>query len=199
MSGRKSVAVLSAQARGHAYGRQAVWEAVRELRKFTLAEVAEASGENEGTVRSYVKNLVAGGYLNRSAPNGPFVAVRYELARDDGVEAPRLRRDGGPVLQGLAREQMWRTMKMLRSFTALDLAVAASTESVPVAEDDAKNYVRHLARAGYLAELRPGSPGRPGLHRLAVDTGPRPPMVTRAKVVFDPNLNRLVWHEEVDA
>lgn len=199
-AGRKGVVELAAK--GGAYGRQAMWEAMRALRRFTLADLDHLNVERD-TIKTYVRSLVQGGYLNaerQAGTGGRYAPAAYELVRDVGLEAPRLRRNGTPVLQGQAREQMWRAMKMLGQFTPRDLSVTASTEAVAVNEEDAKSYVKHLFAAGYLAVLRPGKPPRTqGLYRLAKNTGPKPPMVTRAKVVFDPNLGRIAWHAEIDA
>lgn len=197
---RKPVVELAAK--GGAFGRQAMWEAMRRLKRFTLADLDHLNVERD-TIKTYVRSLVRGGYLKtarQASSGGRYTPAAYELVQDVGLEAPKLRRDGSPALQGQAREHMWRTMKMMSQFTPRDLSVTASTEDVAVNEEDAKSYVKHLFAAGYLSALRPGKPPRTqGLYRLTKNTGPKPPMVTRAKVVFDPNLNRIAWHEDVDA
>jgi len=198
--GRKGVVELAAA--GEPSGRQAMWERMRELRRFTLADLDHLNVERD-TIKTYVRSLVRGGYLKMERSDGPggrYAPALYELLRDVGLEAPKLRRDGSPAHQGRSREQMWRAMKMMGKFTPRDLAVTASTEDAAVSEDDAKSYVKHLFAAGYLAVLRAGKPPRTqGLYRLVKNTGPLPPMVTRAKIVWDPNLGRIAWHEAVDA
>jgi hypothetical protein len=193
-AGRKGVIELAAK--GGAYGRQAMWEAMRSLRRFTLADLC---GFRREAVREFTRSLEAGGYLRRVGEAAPFTRTTYELAKDVGLEAPKLHRDGTPATQGLAREQMWRAMKMLQQFTFVDLAVSSSTDAVQVSEVDARDYVKHLLHAGYLTILRPATPTSKAVHRLTKNTGPKPPMVTRAKVVFDPNLGRIAWHAEIDA
>ncbi|TWB58714.1 hypothetical protein [Nitrospirillum viridazoti] len=196
-------------------GRQAMWEAMRRLRRFTVDEVAKAAGAEHATVLTYVMSLNKGGYLTvagtldrttsfRAATGSQRAANIYEIANDVGFEAPRVRRDGSPCTQGAPREQMWRTMKMLGDFTYRDLAVAASTEAHPVNEVDAQSYCMFLGRANYLvvvAEAKKGK-GRHSLTRYrfvkARDTGPLAPMVQRVKSVFDPNKREIVWHEAVD-
>lgn len=191
---RKPVVELAAK--GGAYGRQAMWEAMRRLKRFTLADLYQWDRE---TVKEYVQRLEAGGFLQREGAPVPFRRVVYLLVRDVGLEAPRLQPDGSPSRMGQGREHMWRAMKMLPSFSFVDLAVSASTEEVMVSELDAKDYVKHLLRARYLAIVKPATAKCKAVYKLHRNTGPKPPMVTRAKVVFDPNLNSIAWHEDVDA
>jgi hypothetical protein len=192
---RKPVVALASS--GRPYGRQAMWDAMRQLRRFTLSDLADKWGRD--AVREYAWCLEAGGYLKRVGESARFQPIVYELVRDVGREAPRLQRDGRPVTQGAGREQMWRAMKMLPNFTFVDLAINASTEAVRVGEAEAQDYVHYLLRAKYLVIVRPATPRAKAVYRLARNTGPRPPMVTRAKVVFDPNLGCIAWCEEVDA
>lgn len=193
---RKSTIELAAS--GRVYGRQAMWEAMRRLKRFIRADLDGLEIERD-TIRTYLQGLVRSGHVVVVTPQGRHTPAMYELVKDVGLEAPRVRRDGAPVLQGQRREHMWRAMKMLPSFTFVDLAVNASTDEMRVTEQDAKDYVKHLFAAGYLSALRPGKPPRTqGLYRLIKNTGPRPPMVTRAKIVFDPNLGKIAWVEEVE-
>ena len=186
---------------GKPRGRQIVWETIRRLRRFTVKQLAAEIDHLPDSVRTYVDCLSAGGFISvvdqEASANNRFAKV-YELVRDIGVEAPRLQRDGTPCTQGRAREQMWRTMKLLDSFTPRELAISASTEEQPVNETDAGDYVKRLHKAGYLTLTVPSTPVRQARYRFvkARNTGPRPPMVQRLKTVFDPNLGQIVWHEE---
>lgn len=192
---RKSTIELAAS--GRVYGRQAMWEAMRRLKRFIRADLDGLEIERD-TIRTYLQGLVRSGYVVVVTPQGRHTPAMYELVKDVGLEAPRVRRDGTPVEQGQSREHMWRAMKMLPSFTFVDLAVNASTEEMHVTEQDAKDYVKHLLRAKYLAVLTPATPRRKATYRLHRNTGPKPPMVTRAKIVFDPNLGKIAWVEEVE-
>lgn len=195
-------------ASGHPTGRQAVWLAIREIGEFTLRDLWLTTNVDRATVRTYVESLAKAGILETfssgkatSGQKGQQPTV-FKLVRDCGIEAPRVDRDGNPVIQGAAREQMWRTMKMVRGdFTSEELAIAASLEDSPVSPVDAKDYLRHLAVAGYLAITQRGRSGKPGRYRFnpAKNTGPKPPMIQRMQTVFDPNLGKIVWHPQVDA
>lgn len=91
------------------------------------------------------------------------------------------------VAQGGGTEAMWRAMKVLPSFDYHDISRAATLGALVVKPNTAKTYVAHLARAGYLLCLKPAKPGTPAKHRLAKNTGPHAPAITRLKVVFDRN------------
>lgn len=97
------------------------------------------------------------------------------------------------TVEGSGRERMWRTMKMLKTFTANDLAIAASLPAAPVALAEAIYYVKWLSAAGYLVAVQPHRPGHKGrtVWRLVQNTGPKPPMVLRARLLWDPNLHAV--------
>ncbi|MBA4094100.1 MAG: hypothetical protein C0489_08420 [Candidatus Accumulibacter sp.] len=189
--------------------RQRVWERIRALRgaEFALRDIVIGS-ECFETARDYILALHRGGYLSvREAPNrigrGNQVKL-YTLINDAGAEAPRLRRDGTPVTQGLAQEQMWRTLRMAKSDTnARELAAHASTPTVPVAEVAAKSYLKMLDAGGYLQTTRAGhGTGNGGVqarYKLRPDrnTGPKPPMVCRTKCIYDPNEDKVVYQPPV--
>lgn len=195
--------------------RQRVWEAIRRLATanpaapFTECDIWNATEHVErdvdiAVVRDYRRALQAGGVLSVAAKPMLHTPGRYLLARDCGMDAPRLRKDGTPVVQGLAQEQMWRTLRMLAGDTnARELAAHASTREVAVAESAAKDYIQKLHVAGYLLRTREGKGfGNGGLqarYRLkpARNTGPRPPMVCRTKVIWDPNENKIAWQPPV--
>lgn len=196
--GRKPVSI------GH-YGTQdAIWRAVRELKSFTSADlichINRDLTVNDGTVKSYLQRLVRGGYVT-IARHGELHGARWEgtytLERNTGVETPRLTRTGAPTVQGTGREQLWRTIKILREFDWRDLAIAASTQKCPIAEGTAKDYCKILAQAGYLAVVRASRPGTRARYKLigSKNTGPRPPQIQKVKQLYDPNLDKVVWSQ----
>jgi len=186
--------------------RQMVWDRMRgHARKdqdFSLADLVFGD-ERTATVRDYTIGLEKAGFVAVVQPHccgGRNTPKRWKLVHDMGAEAPRVRRDGTPVTQGLAQEQMWRTLCMLGgAVTARELAAHASTETVPVRESAAYDYLHNLQRAGYVQIATPGKgTGRGGIQmrfRLVRNTGPRPPMVCRTHAIYDPNLGRVVWHD----
>ncbi|WP_142848378.1 hypothetical protein [Telmatospirillum sp. J64-1] len=200
--GRQPVHLSSCRPGNKPSGRQGIWEAIRRHRDgFTATSLAQATDINRAMITTYLSGLQAAGYIRQvgteTVAGTRLVRKIFALDKDIGIEAPRVTRTGQPVTQGLAREQMWRTMKMLGDFTAADLAAAASTESHPVAEIDAEDYCKHLTKAGYLQVMGK----RPMRWRFvkARNTGSQAPMVQRIKSVYDPNLRQVVWWNEKEA
>lgn len=174
--------------------RQRIWEKIRELKEFTAKElIGELPGNiHKTTTRTYVKSLFAGGYLRLK--EFPF-GESYRLIRDNGVEAPRVRKDGTEVVQGRAQENLWQTLRRAKNpMTPAELAAMASTENIPVSPVAAGDYLKNLEKAGYLirdkqkrVKLKAGK-----------NTGPRAPMVQRIKQIYDPNLAQVVWSQGAD-
>ncbi len=196
--------------------RQLIWEAIRRLAgedAFTEDTIWQSITRDArhridiGTIRDYRRCLVNAGILSVvSAATRRGASASYVLVRDEGLDAPRVRKNGSRVTQGFAQEQMWRTLRMSVCDTnARELTAHASTPSVPVAETAAKDYLQILFYAGYLLRTSEGKGlgamrgGVQARYRLkpSRNTGPRPPMVCRANVVYDPNEDKVVWQQQV--
>lgn len=187
--------------------RQRIWEAIRargdgEWTRYTIARAVDVA---DTTVTTYLQALAKAGIVEKTGETavGNLAAEgHWRLARDEGLEAPRLKRDGSRVTQGLAQEAMWRTLRLLQGdLNARELAAHATTAAAPVTLSAAEHYLTWLMAAGYLIRTRAGKglgkagKGLPARYRLnpARNTGPRPPMICRAKVVYDPNEDEVVW------
>lgn len=206
--GQKPVDVQAKKAKGKPYGRQAVWEALRQHGVSgdwtSLSTLALAVRQNKRTVDDYCKALCAGGYAEgkkiRAKIEGHHNTTHnvYRLIRDTGVHAPRLNARGEAVIT--ARDHMWRCMKMLDHFGPDELAVVSSTEDCMVAAADANKYCQCLHKAGYLLVIQPATTQCKAEYKLraSMKTGPHAPMIQRTKVVFDPNLQRIMWHEDLE-
>jgi len=188
--------------------RDRIWAAIRCFGKddtFSIAEIMVLSEQRDDTALTYVNGLVKAGYLTTTLlqrrptcrPRREF--RRFALARDVGVDAPRVTGEGEPVEQGSGREQMWRAMKVLKDFDCRELAAAASTEPHPVSVEEVKTYARYLARAGYLQITLRGGSHRARRYRFirSRNTGPRAPIVTRQKQVLDANTGDIVHDPKV--
>lgn len=189
--------------------RQRIWNAIRSLHKagndaFTEREIWHATVGREtdieiSTVRDYRCCLVAAGILDSlGVKPGRFQEQRYRLVSDEGIEAPRVRKDGSRVTQGMAQEQMWRTLRTLKGdVNSLELAAHASTASIPVAATAAKDYLKHLKHAGYVVvteeAVSKGRRNKLARYRLIINTGPRPLMIQKTTTVYDPNIDEIVW------
>ena len=174
--------------------RQAIWDAIRRLETFTTREVRNETLLTMDSVRDYLEGLEAAGYIAPSVKVQGYPTV-WKILKDIGVEAPRVRKDGSPVTQGQGRENMWQAMRILRTFTARELAVAARTPECMVRESTAADYAKHLHKAGYLSKQDCV------YHMLPTAfTGPLAPMIQRTKRVWDPNQRKVRWQsdKEVD-
>lgn len=177
-------------------GRQEIWQVIRGKKDaFTTGDVVRGCGADRKTVADYLLCLAAGGYVRRTPSGRPGQPAHYEMLRDTGFHAPRLRRDGEPVTQGQAVAQLWHGMCMLKSFTWLDLIQHAS---IPIEEETAKSYCKMLLATGYLRVVEPGTRNGIARYRLIRMTGWEPPQVQRIKCVYDPN-TRTVHHQEAQA
>ncbi|MBN7785165.1 hypothetical protein JYP51_09560 [Ponticoccus gilvus] len=168
-------------------GRQEIWTAMRGLgRPFTTTDLVEATGAARKTVHDYLGCLAAAKYVTHEPAAVRGQAATYSLIRDTGHHAPRLRADGSEVTQGVATDQMWRSMRILKKFSFRDLT---ETATVDITEGAARAYCKMLLSTGYLRVLKKADPvkGRIAQYALIRDSGPRPPKVQRVKQVFDPN------------
>jgi len=180
--------------------RQAIWDQIRAQNGavFTLGDIAMHVHLDESSIQEYLQGLTAAGYLlakKEPLGKGSLTIVHYCLARNVGYMAPRVRKNGSVVTMGRGRQQMWRVLPVLKTFTVVDLAYNASTPEHTVPETEAKDYIGHLHRAGYLIPAAPAKAGKRQLWKLkpGMWTGPYPPQVQRTKQVYDPNLQRVVW------
>jgi len=177
-------------------GQEHYWRVISDLardeRPITISGVHGLSNGSRAAVADYLRRLVKGGYLRPAYLLGQ--AWVYEVERGS-LHAPRLDKDGRPVRMGSGREKMWLIMRMKKPFNYRELADAASADGVRVAEGEAKDYVKHLFKAGYLAEVEKAGPHRLARYLLPGDrtTGIRPPQIQRTKQVWDPNLGCVVW------
>ncbi|WP_158971947.1 hypothetical protein [Chachezhania sediminis] len=171
--------------------RQDIWEAIQATPEgFTLGHLRNRSLADRKTIQDYLKCLIAAGYVVKHEDLDP---PTYDLVKDGGHHAPRLRADGTPVTQGGGVENMWRSIYMLREFTHVDIAQHATTLSVTVTNETAKSYVSMLLKCGYLKVLRKAEPvkGRLALYRLIRNNGPLPPKIQRVKRIYDPNTHEV--------
>lgn len=189
--------------------RQRVWEAIRGFAgmgdgTFTVTDLSRASKVETEPVREYLKGLGAAAFVRiinpaASRAGGRAVQNVFELTRDNGVEAPRVRRDGTPVTQGRGTEAMWAAMVELDQFNHWLIA-----EFAQVKASTAIAYLYALGKAGMLHMLTPGKgKGKGGIATVwtvapAHRQKPRAPMITRLKTVYDPNIHQIVWAEGAD-
>ncbi len=181
--------------------RERIWHAVRQQQgaDFTVRDLQKqiTPAVHVTTVRSYLSELVAAGYLT-TAKN--FAELKrneghvYSLLKDS-FEAPRVTASGVPVTQGIATLAMWRSMRALGQFDHHDIARSASLGHVQVPPSTAKAYVLALHKAGYFRVVKKGGPGTATRYQLVRYTGALPPAITRRKCIFDRNLGEFTWQQ----
>lgn len=168
--------------------RQAVWEWICSHKgSFTVNDILGDIRLTASSINDYLSGLTNGGYLSVVKSRERMVLNVYTLINNTGVDAPRVRKDGTPVTQGIGRKYLWNAMSTLKTFSILDLTRAASTEIHQVAESEAESYCAALCLAGHLRRQPDGR------YRLIMRTGPHPPQIQRTKQVYDPNLRAVVW------
>jgi hypothetical protein len=180
--------------------RDRIWAAVRGFGTgvnafFSVAEIMVLSAQDADTVTRTLAGLERAGYLaiDLAPPDGRAARRelrRFRLQRDVGVEAPRVYRDGKPITRSIGHDRMWRAMRTARwEFTWREIALHASTEDRPVAMHVAKDYIKNVARAGYLRVVVAAKANVPARYAFvrARDTGPRSPIVAEDKSVRDGN------------
>lgn len=190
--------------------RQRIWDAVRRFAqtdegRFTIDDLSRTCGIELDPVQEYVKGLSSAGYLRLTNADtlrvgGRLVKKIFELARDNGVEAPRVRRDGTPVTMGRGTEALWAAMTVLDNFNHHLVA-----EIAQVKPGTAATYCQLLGKAGYLEVVTlgkgKGNGGIATVWRVAEvhRQKPRAPMITRQRCIYDPNTHEIAWAEGADA
>lgn len=177
--------------------REKLWAGMRELKTFTVPELARAAGVDRSTysMGDYLAGLVRAGILSKEQP-ARFAPAVYTLLCDLGVDAPRVRKDGSTVPDS-AQERMWKAMKVLRVFSVRDLVVNASLPEAPIATGAARSYCQWLARGKYLVPL--SAPGDVQRYRFLKDTGAKAPQILRIKQLYDCNLGKVMAGDELQS
>lgn len=155
----------------------AVWTAALRLGEFRTQRLATESGVSLSTVQRHLSRWLDQGQVTRQGVAGG--AIWRVSERTEPCVEPRQQSPEG---------NMWRAMRHIGAFTALDLALHATTDELGVSEAEATRYIRALLPAGYLRVLRTASPPRrPAVYRLVRNTGPLPPRLHRVSAVWDAN------------
>jgi len=85
---RKDLPIKSQNKYRPGAGRARMWEAMRGLRRFTIGDICEITGETYHNVKIYVRVLELAGYLKKSKTREPGARNAYLLVRDTGPKAP---------------------------------------------------------------------------------------------------------------
>lgn len=196
-------------------GQEHFWRVARALgadgKTFTASAIATVSAEPHiGTITTWLRRLWKAGVVMKEGRVTSSSSGRNETVWRLGQSPetlPIIGRDGTVRRPRSVRQQMWNVMRGPSGrggFSYADLVAYGSTDDLPVKPITAKSYIQELKRGGYLMQLHPGGPGTPAVWRLrpAMNTGPKPPMILTAKVIYDQNRSRVMGEtiaDEVEA
>lgn len=180
--------------------RQHIWEAIRAVnaspKELTTYAVARKSNQEDEAVRAYLRDLEKVGIVSKVRSIGRFDA-EWSLLKDEGVEAPRVTKNGKVSNYAAGVENVWRALRILGEFSAAEASVAASINGASISEFGAHVYLSGLAKAGYVTR-RGGTAGFKTRFCLIPSryTGPKHPIYQRDfDQVYDPNLDQVVWRK----
>ncbi len=162
----------------------AAWAAARRMERFGYAEISHRMQIGMKRASGIVRRWESEGRV-RVVQQGPGLRRLFAPDADWQPPAPRMR--------GSVPENLWTSMRGLKSFTPTDLAAHSTTIAVKVSTAAAQAYCQALLRAGYLRVERKAVPGRrEAIYRLVKSTGPKPPRERRVRAVIDDNLGEIV-------
>ena len=187
--------------------RQRVWAAIRKHRnEFTIQQVAELGQMKYDSARDFITGLKNAGIIaevrREKLPNmsKKIDLIFFQLVEDYGYNAPSVDRKGNLLgKKATVNKAMWNTLRITKQpVNAHELAALSSTDEQAVSVETADSYLRFLFHAGYLKVARAAHHAvRKAKYLLLphMNTGPIPPQIQRAKQVFDPNTNTLMYTE----
>lgn len=188
--------------------RQRIWEVIRRHRageKFTPLMIKDMAKVNPIVADKYLNALERAGFVQIHGVKSAEIMVRryaeYTLIKDNGVEAPRFDSEFNLITEAPTKERIWNTIRRLfksKGFNCIELAEFASTSNHQVSKRSVQRYIDALLEAGYLKCL-PSSKAKPQkVFTLLphMDSGSRAPICQKAKVVYDPNWDKVVWIDQ---
>ena len=187
--------------------RQRVWTAIRQHREeFTIKQVAELGQMKYDSTRDFITGLKKAGIIEEirreKLPNmsKKIELIFFKLTQDYGYNAPSVDRKGNLLDKKVTvNKAMWNTLRITKQpVNARELAALSSIDEQIVSVETADSYLRFLHHAGYLKIAREAHHAvRKAQYQLLphMNTGPNPPQIQRAKQVFDPNTNQLMFSE----
>jgi len=177
--------------------RQRAWNEIRKNRhEFTIAQISEDAGMVYESVRSFVGQLVKAGVveiLNEKPVHHPNCVVKQRTYR------PTMTKAGQLITTVSGTKAMWNTLRISKQpMNADELAAISSNDTLNIEISTASNYLMTLHKAGYLKVVKAArvTGGKAKYILLPeMNTGPKPPQIQRAKHVFDPNTNEVMFAE----
>ena len=186
--------------------RQRVWISIRKNREeFTIQQVADLGQMKYESARSFMSTLLKAQVIqivSETPVHHAKCTVKqrvYKLVNDLGYTAPEFNKKGEIVSSTSGNKAMWNTLRITKqSVNADELAAISSTDEIQILSSTANTYLQALYKAGYL-KITHKSKTTGGKAKYQIlpekNTGPNPPQIQRAKQVFDPNINQVIFVE----
>lgn len=155
----------------------------RDYGRFSLHTVARiVSRQHSSAITCWVRWLVEEQVLGRNTEDDACYVIRVE-----GDCPPA----GRPLSRGFGAHQrnLWRAMRVIRSFTVEELALTASTDDCVVKPDQVRAYILGLEAADILIRTTT-HPAHSWRLKASANTGPRAPVLMGAGYAFDLNTGR---------
>lgn len=180
-------------------GKEYYWETIRNVAAsydvFTVSQIEKLCDRGcRPAITNYLRTLIAAGYVEDVEPGAS--PMRYRLIQRP-KRRPLLSVEGEPSKGGIAsagRENMWNVMRRSPGgWTAQQLAIDASTDSVTVSLSSAQRYSRALYDAGVVIDAGREARGRT-IWRLkgTAIRGPLCPVIVRGTGVYDRNSKQII-------
>jgi hypothetical protein len=171
-------------------GPEVLWPAIvkRGTRGFfTALDIARPLNCAPQIVETYLAKLTAAGLVGRAGETTERRSLYALIIRK--TLPPRVSGRGETDYTYQVTERIWRALRMGKIFSTTSLVAALADPRCPIGRDLVIRYVSELASAGYLDEEGADRPCGEKRWRMRghMNTGPMPPRMMRAKLVFDPN------------
>lgn len=189
------------QAHKEGDARDTIWATIRQLKKFRASDIIEKTNIPQRTITTYLYSLVLAGFLSKETEEKEwerlgnilkYKVVSFTLIRDNGFDAPRLRRDGSPILE-TSQNRMWRAIRILKIFTLQELLSVVVNNEVSVSTTAADTYLKQLRKAGYLKKQRDDKAYQ---INPAMNYGAKAPQIQKINQIYDPNIKKVVWSDK---
>lgn len=173
-------------------GRDGIWEIIRHMKTFTIKDLMKYSHMDHSSIRTYLSALTKGGFIvkNKRPAGSPLCTKhQYHLVKDNGIHAPELNADGSPK-KVTKNQKIWASIKVLKRFDYRDVSFATQVE-----KNYTRKYLQALRNADYLKIIKEATHETPEKYWFmpANDTGRKAPQIKRGKIVYDPNINKVMY------
>lgn len=165
----------------HGMAQILIWKSIREHGVFTAQEIANKTGYTSQLIRKTLDAWVQNGNLSKTLTKSHTLSDRrlrhlYEIEKDNGVHPP--------CFKVSAQQEMWVAIKVLKTFSSRDLALATEHEDYA-----ASRYAKCLRKHGYLILHKRGKAGRHTYRYVPkMYTGFYAPFMTKKNNLYDINL-----------